>query len=197
MRQKYKEHEYVFDPLPPYQIIKSKYLTENELLQITYLEEALEIYWNKGRTVNTLKYVAINYSIFDFLLGLGNYFITKSNFHKHSLTDIFEIINEFAKTNYANDSNLPQLIAIDYYLQANIKPKTLFIEEIDRGEKTDLITQLHLNHHKFRFIIIPINFNFEAWQQTNTIETGNFNLIFQYNGVTKPAVICNSIAEFV
>jgi hypothetical protein len=197
MRQKYKEHEYVFDPLPPYQIIKSKYLSENELLQITYLEEALEIYWNKGRTVNTLKYVALNYSIFDFLLGLGNYFITKSNFHKHSLTDIFEIINEFAKTNYVNDSNLPQLIAIDYYLQANIKPKTLFIEEIDRAEKTDLITQLHLNHHKFRFIIIPINFNFDAWQQTNTIETGNFNLIFQYNGVTKPAVICNSIAEFV
>lgn len=189
MRHKYKEHDYEFDPLPPYQIIKSKYLTEDELTKITILEEALEIYWNKKRASHTLKYVALNYSIFDFLLGLGTLFISKSNFHKHSLTDIYQIIDEYVKTNFANDTILQELIAIDYYLQPNIKPKTQFLEEIDRSEKTAIINQLKLNHHKYRFIIVPISFDFEIWQQTEIIEPKNTPIIFQYNGVTKAEVI--------
>ncbi|MFY7733256.1 MAG: DUF4080 domain-containing protein [Bacteroidia bacterium] len=189
MRHKYKEHDYEFDPLPPYQIIKSKYLTEDELTKITILEEALEIYWNKKRASHTLKYVALNYSIFDFLLGLGTLFISKSNFHKHSLTDIYQIIDEYVKTNFANDTILQELIAIDYYLQPNIKPKTQFLEEIDRSEKTAIINQLKLNHHKYRFIIVPISFDFDVWQQTEKITFTNTTIIFQYNGVTKAEVI--------
>jgi radical SAM superfamily enzyme YgiQ (UPF0313 family) len=189
MRQKYKEHDYEFDPLPPYQIIKSKYLTEDELTKITILEEALEIYWNKKRASHTLKYVVLNYSIFDFLLGLGTLFISKSNFHKHSVTDIYQIIDEYVKTNFANDTILQELIAIDYYLQPNIKPKTQFIEEIDRSEKTAIINQLKLNHHKYRFIIVPISFDFEVWQQTEKITFLSTTIIFQYNGVTKAEVI--------
>jgi anaerobic magnesium-protoporphyrin IX monomethyl ester cyclase len=189
MRHKYKEHDYEFDPLPPYQIIKSKYLTEDELTKITILEEALEIYWNKKRASHTLKYVALNYSIFDFLLGLGTLFISKSNFHKHSLTDIYQIIDEYLKTNFANDTILQELIAIDYYLQPNIKPKTQFLEEIDRSEKSAIINQLKLNHHKYRFIMVPISFDFEIWQQTETIALTNTTIIFQYNGVTKAEVI--------
>lgn len=189
MRHKYKEHDYEFDPLPPYQIIKSKYLTEDELTKITILEEALEIYWNKKRASHTLKYVALNYSIFDFLLGLGTLFISKSNFHKHSLTDIYQIIDEYVKTNFANDTILQELIAIDYYLQPNIKPKTQFLEEIDRSEKTAIINQLKLNHHKYRFIMVPISFDFEVWQETEKIAFLNTTIIFQYNGVTKAEVI--------
>jgi radical SAM superfamily enzyme YgiQ (UPF0313 family) len=189
MRQKYKEHDYEFDPLPPYQIIKSKYLTEDELTKITILEEALEIYWNKKRASHTLKYVVLNYSIFDFLLGLGTLFISKSNFHKHSVTDIYQIIDEYVKTNFANDTILQELIAIDYYLQPNIKPKTQFIEEIDRSEKTAIINQLKLNHHKYRFIMVPISFDFEVWQQTEKITFLSTTIIFQYNGVTKAEVI--------
>lgn len=189
MRQKYKDHDYEFDPLPPYQIIKSKYLTEDELTKITILEEALEIYWNKKRAFHTLKYVALNYSIFDFLLGLGTHFISKSNFHKHSLTDIYQIIDEYVKTNFANDTILQELIAIDYYLQPNIKPKTQFLEEINRNEKTTIINQLKLNHHKYRFIMVPISFDFDIWQQTEQIVPLNTPIIFQYNGVTKADVI--------
>jgi radical SAM superfamily enzyme YgiQ (UPF0313 family) len=189
MRHKYLEHDYVYDPLPPYQIIKSKYLSEEELLKITVLEEALEIYWNKKRAFHTLKYVSNNYSIFDFLLGLGNHFASKSNFHKHALVTVYEIIHEYAKTAFPNDKILLDLIAIDYYLHPNIKPKTLFIEEIERAERTSMIERLRLNHHKFRFIIIQINFDFEIWQQIETIVEGNHHLIFQYNGTTKPDVI--------
>ena len=44
VRDKYEQHGFVFDPNPPYQIIRSNYLSEDQLHQITLLEHALEIY---------------------------------------------------------------------------------------------------------------------------------------------------------
>jgi radical SAM superfamily enzyme len=103
VRDTYKQHGYVFDPLPPYQIIESNYLSREELHQITVLEEALEIYWNKKRTINTLKYITKNYSIFDFLLGLGNYFKTRKDFHQYALIDVYDIIFDYAEQHFSND----------------------------------------------------------------------------------------------
>jgi anaerobic magnesium-protoporphyrin IX monomethyl ester cyclase len=80
VRLKYESHGYKFDPAPPYQIIESNYLSAHELQQISMLEEVLEIYWNKKRAINSLKYITANYSVFDFLLGLANHFNSKSNF---------------------------------------------------------------------------------------------------------------------
>ncbi|MFM2047714.1 MAG: hypothetical protein RI955_260, partial [Bacteroidota bacterium] len=193
VRQKHAQHDYVFDPMPPYQIIKSKYLSEHELQQVTVAENALEIYWNKKRIVNTLKYVTENYSIFDFLLGLGNYFATQKSFHKYSLKDIYDIVFYYATTNFADDKILKELIAIDYYLQNKIQPQILYIEDLPRNEKNLLLHQLNLNLHKFRFIVIPISFNYNKLIENNEIEWGNFNLIFQYDGVHKPIAIADVV----
>ena len=91
MRDK-AQHEYIFDPYPPYQIIKSKYLNEIELEDIVKLEHALEIYWNGKKAINTLKHVTEHYSSFDFLLGLGKYFGTQKDYHKYSVDDVFIIL---------------------------------------------------------------------------------------------------------
>src|SRR5690606_20166605 len=56
VREKYEQYGYVFDPNPPYQIIKSDFLSEADLHDITLMENALEIYWNKKRAAHTLKY---------------------------------------------------------------------------------------------------------------------------------------------
>lgn len=185
VRQKYKEHGYVFDPLPPYQIIESSYLSKEELHRITLLEEALEIYWNKKRTVHTLKYVTQHYSIFDFLLGLGTYFDLHKDFHKHSLNDVYDMITAYANQAFPEDAVLLQLIAIDYYLQAKIKPQIQYAEEVDRETKTTIIEQLQLNHHKYRHIILPLSFNFEHFVTTGEIITQPDYIIFEYNGVSK------------
>lgn len=185
VRQKYKEHGYVFDPLPPYQIIESSYLSKDELHQITLLEEALEIYWNKKRTLHTLKYVTQQYSIFDFLLGLGTYFHQHKDFHKHSLNDVYDMITAYAKQAFPGDDVLQQLIAIDYYLQAKIKPQIQYAEEIDRESKTAIIEELRLNHHKYRHVILPLSFDFEYFVSAGTIIRQPDYIIFEYNGVSK------------
>ena len=185
VRDKYQQHGYVFDPMPPYQIIESNYLSKEQLNKIVQLEHALEIYWNGKKTINTLKYITNNYSIFDFLLELGIFFGTKSDYHKYSLTDIFNIITDFVEQNYSEDKTLKQLIAVDYYLHHKVKPQTLFLEEISREEKTSIIEQNKLNHHKFRFIILPLDFDFEIFEKELRIEKNKSNLILQYDGVNK------------
>lgn len=184
MRNK-EQHAFVYDPEPPYQIIESKYLSKDQLAQIVKLENALEIYWNGKKAVNTLRYVAQQYSIFDFLLGLGTYFGTIRDYHKYSLNDVFEIMTQFAANTYPDDLVLKQFIAIDYYLHFKVKPQVLFLEEVSRTERNSLVEKLGLKHNKYRFVIIPIDFNFNLFNTTCTIQKGKHLFIAQYDGLKK------------
>lgn len=189
VRKKHEEHGFKFDPMPPYQIIESNYLTKEELHQIVKLEHALEIYWNGKKAINTLKYVTHHYSIFEFLLGLGHFFGTQKDFHKYSLTDVFEIITAYSKQTYPNDAILQQLIAVDYYLHFKVKPKNLFLEEMEFTSKNKLIDQLKLNHHKYRYVVLPLDFDFKLFANEQTIKNENKHLIIQYNGTSKAEVV--------
>lgn len=189
VRYKYKEHGFEFDENPPYQIIRSNYLSEEELSQIVKLEHALEIYWNKKRATNTLRYVTQKYGSFDFLLGLGAFFGTKKEYHQYSLIDVFDIITDYAKMNYPDDSVLRELIAVDYYLHYKVKPKTLYLEEVGRQQKQQIIQDYKLNLHQFRYIVLPLSFNFDDFVFKNEIVPESYNLIVEYSGEAKARVV--------
>ncbi|MFY9308069.1 MAG: DUF4080 domain-containing protein [Bacteroidia bacterium] len=189
VREKYKKYGYKFDPNPPYQIIESNFLSAKQLHDITLVEHSLEIYWNKKRAVNTLKYITANYSIFDFLLGLGIHFESKRDLHKFSLVDVYEIITEYVAVNYSHDNVVKEMIAIDYYLHHKVKPKTLFIEEVDRNIKSQIIERNQLNHHRYRYVILPLQFDYNVFEKENKVLNNDSNIIIQYDGVNKAEVI--------
>jgi anaerobic magnesium-protoporphyrin IX monomethyl ester cyclase len=193
VREKYEQYGYVFDPMPPYQIIKSDFLSEVQLHQITLVENALEIYWNKKRAFYTLQYITMQYSIFDFLLGLGTYFKTKKEFHQYALKDVYEILYEFIQANYGDDVVLKELVTIDYYLQYKIKPQSLFIAELPKKNKFELLESLQLNHHKYRYVVLPISFDFSFFQKTRTIQLQQEHIIIQYSGTTQSIVVSNGL----
>lgn len=198
VRDKYEKYGFKFDPNPPYQIIESNFLSAQQLHQITLLEHSLEIYWNKKRAVNTLKYITTNYSIFDFLLGLGLFFETKKDLHKYSLVDVYEIACEYVKTAHTQDSIALQLIAIDYYLHHKVKPKNMFVDEIDRAAKNNIIDQQQLNHHKYRYVIIPLSFDFDIFEKEARIVNNNTTLVIQYDGVNKAQIVSRrNVAEII
>jgi hypothetical protein len=189
VREKYPEHEYVFDVNPPYQIISSKFLSNEDLTKITRLEEALEIYWNSKRTLNTLKYVESKYSIFDYLKELGELFHSKFHLKQYGLTDIYETIHEYHSNTFPEDKILKELTAIDYYLQYKVKPKEFIINDLYKEEKNKFINENKLNHHLFRFIILPISFDFEKFSNENKIELVEEKLVIQYSGTEKPWIV--------
>lgn len=194
VRNKYQEHGFKFDPLPPYQIIESNYLSNQQLRSIEKLEHMLEIYWNNKRALNTLRYITHTYSIFDFLLELGEYFSKNKDFHKYTLTDVFEMITQYAEKAYPDDKVLKQLIAVDYYLHFKVKPKEMFMSELPKDKKFEVIDRLKLNHHKYRFVILPIDFNFHNVVYKRKTDHTPQNLIIEYNGQTKARLVEQSAA---
>lgn len=191
LREKHNQHGFVFDPIAPYQIIKSDYLSEQELADIVKLEHALEIYWNKKRIPNTLIYITENYSVFDFLLGLGKYFGERSSYFKYTFKDIYNIVESYVEQVFPDDKLIKQLLAIDFYSQHKIKPGIKFIEEIERKEKNEVINKLNLDHHKNRHIIIPIDFDFIHFQNENKVALKPQELVFEYTGTSLPKLINN------
>lgn len=189
VREKYEQYGYVFDPVAPYQIIRSNYLSEQELADIVKLEHALEIYWNKKRLTTTLTYITNNYSIFDFLLELGKYFEQRSSFFSYALTDVYTIAHDFVQQHYANDLIVQELVAIDYYLQHKIKPAEKFIAEIPKKQKFGLLEQMQLPHQKLRYVVIPINFEYFQLLHHSNLKENTEYLIIEYSGTSKPRVV--------
>lgn len=193
VREKYLEHDYVFDPHPPYQIIQSKYLSKEELYQITQLEFALEAYWNKKRIIHTLKYVTNRYSCFDFLLGIGIAFELKYDYHKHTLMNIYEVAHQYIKQNYLEDTIMESLLAIDYYMQHKIKPKNFILDDLEHKEKFEWIESQQLNHHQYRYVVLDLPFNYESYIQTGEFVEIKNRVCIEYTGVSEPRLI-NSLA---
>jgi anaerobic magnesium-protoporphyrin IX monomethyl ester cyclase len=189
VRAKAAQHGFKYDPMPPYQIIESQYLSQFELEQIVKLEHALEIYWNGKKAIHTLKYVTSKYSIFDFLLGLGVYFGTQKEYHKYGLEDIYTILNAYVDNTFPEDSILKEMVALDYYLHFKVKPKNLFLTELDKADKAKVISDLKLNHHKYRHVILPLSFDYATFKTSNTIQQMTSNIVIQYNGREKAMVL--------
>jgi anaerobic magnesium-protoporphyrin IX monomethyl ester cyclase len=188
VREKFENYGFKFDPMPPYQIIESNFLTQNELEQIVELENALEIYWNKKRALYTLRYVSTTYSAFEFLLGLGHYFGTRQDFHRYTLKNIYDIIFDFAALYYKEDVVLKELIILDYYLQYKVRPQQLYIPELNKDVKQDWIAKHNLNVHKYRHVLLPLHFNLNHLNITNEIAEGEYDCVIEYDGVNKPTI---------
>jgi len=189
VRDKHNEHGFVFDPLPPYQIIKSNYLSQEELYEITQLEHALEIYWNGKKAVNTLMYVTQHYSVFDFLLGLGKYFGKVRDYHKYSLKDVFQILMSYCEANYPEDRFLKELTGLDYYLHFKVRPQHLFNQEIDKAEKNALIQASGMNHTDFRYVVLPLSFDLNYFLENKSIRPRTENVFVRYDGKEKAKIV--------
>lgn len=181
VREKYAQYDYVFDPNPPYQIIRSKFLNETELHQITLAENALEIYWNKKRAKHVLKYIAQKYSIFDALLGLGRVFEQTTEFHKYTLKQVYEIAFRYFSETY-EDKLVLELLALDYYTYYKVKPQDLFNIEVEKSQKNSIIEHLQLNHHQFRFAIFPTSFLVANYLQEGVLVEGKDFLVMKFDG---------------
>ncbi len=189
VRERYAQYGYEFDKEAPYQIIKSNYLSEEELNNITLLEHSLEIYWNKKRAVNTCIYIAKNYSIFDFLMGLGNYFNANSSLHKYTLEDVFVYLWQFANLYAPEDVILKQIIALDYYLHFKVRPKELFIEPYTKKQTDLFATEKGIWARNLRYVIFNINFDSMLWQEHHEIAQKQDILVIKYTGTAWPEIL--------
>ncbi len=196
VREKYEQYGFEFDPNPPYQIIRSNYLSAEELKEITLLEEALEIYWNKKRAPLALRYIAEKYGITGFLFGLGKHFDQQvGSFHQYTMLQVYQTITTFVEHQYPADKVLIELIAADYYLHHKVKPQTLFLQEPDTKEKYALLETLKLNYHNNRYLVFPFSFDLHEFIKSKQLISVPTTTVFEYTGTGKPQYFTFSTSQ--
>jgi len=138
-----KHFNYSIDSKAPYEIIDNKFITKDELEVIHIVEEALNIYWNKGFLNHSIEIITKNVlSPFDFFYGLGKLFLEKNqSFHRYQLTDIFQILEIFVNHNkYIYD------IRYDYLKYHKIKPKIYWNNLVPKNK---IIRKFHESHSNY------------------------------------------------
>jgi hypothetical protein len=188
VRDKYAQHGFVFDPEPPYEIIESNYLSREELARLKMVEHALEVYWNKPRATRTLQYVTAQYSIFDFLLGLGACFAEQHTFHQYTLPNVYERLFTFAQRQYPEDTLLQELIDLDFCLYMKERPRPMYLQEVDDTQKAALVEAFQAQlaeplSGKVRYLALPVRFDWQVLVEEKRVSPGETTLLLVYDGV--------------
>ena len=120
------KHGYSFAPYPPYEIIKNRYLTYEQIKRLKELEDVIEKLYNSGRFILSLKEVREMFAApFDMLCALADYF-KKSGilFAPASTKKLYDAVSNFSKI---NGENIDSILLEDFYLSENseIPPQSL------------------------------------------------------------------------
>jgi len=102
IRRDSDKYGYVYNHLPPYEIIRNKALTENDVEEIRLVEKMLNIYWNKGFMNKSMRFIADRVaSTFNFYRELAHFYLDNAyDFSRYQLIDVFWRLNEFLLARY-------------------------------------------------------------------------------------------------
>ena len=122
-----REYEIVYHEGPPYEVLKTRWLSFEEVLRIKQVEEMLEVYYNSGQYEVTMKLLDAYYeSAFDMFQRLGEFYEQQGYFGmNHSRIRRCEILLDFLRQEL--ESNLigmmEEALLFDLYYRENCKSR--------------------------------------------------------------------------
>lgn len=122
IRAEEKMHSYIYSDFPPYEVLKNKYMTYEEILILKRIEEIVDKFYNSGAFSNTLEYLLNIYETpFDMFYEIAKYFDKKGLFlMSHSKSSLFDILAEFGKEENIDEVFL-DILKLDFLLDKNHK----------------------------------------------------------------------------
>ena len=122
------EYEIVYHAKTPYEVMKTKWLSFDDVLKIKQVEEMLEVYYNSGQFEITMKVMEPLFeSAFAMFQGFGAFYEEKGYFGmSHSRIRRAEILLEFMREQKSEDAVLQMLeesLTFDLYYRENCKSR--------------------------------------------------------------------------
>ncbi|WPC44764.1 B12-binding domain-containing radical SAM protein [Clostridium sp. JS66] len=164
MREEAPKWGMVYSPYAPYEILKTKDISYNEIIILKRIEEVLDKYYNSRKFDNVLNYFLPKFETsFDFYKSLGEFFYDKGYLNRNiSSAEYYRVFIEFNEESLKENSNkLKEIIKYDY-LKFNKKkwiPEFLVRErnkEEERKIKEKVINEeikLSKNYHMEKFFL--------------------------------------------
>ncbi len=126
------EYNYQYTALPPYEILSTKWLSYDEILQLKMIEDVLEKYYNSGRYKNSVEYLSSFFeSKFQFFLSLGKYYY-QNNYHIEVVSEVesYSKLYEFSKSIIKCNLNIiKEYIKFDLFSHKKAKKLPSCIQE--------------------------------------------------------------------
>lgn len=164
MREEAPKWGMVYSPYAPYEILKTKDISYNEIIILKRIEEVLDKYYNSRKFDNVLNYFLPKFETpFDFYKSLGEFFYDKGYLNRNiSSAEYYRVFIEFNEESLKENSNkLKEIIKYDY-LKFNKKkwiPEFLVRErnkEEERKIKEKIVDEeikLSKNYHMEKFFV--------------------------------------------
>lgn len=132
MESQKERYGLVYKSRPPYEVLYTKWLSYEEMMQLKSVEEMVEVYYNSRQFSYCLRKLEEEYaSPFVLYQGLGRYYENHElHLMSHSRITRYEILLGFIREKHKERESLcRELLTFDLYLRENVKNRPEFAGE--------------------------------------------------------------------
>ena len=122
IRKSAEEYGIEFNSFNPYEVLKTRWISYEELIMLKEIEHILELYYNSGRFKNSLSYMFEKYyaSYFQFYMDFAAYWKENKLFSASQGTkELYNILHRFAESKGLMNLSLNELIKLDWLMFYN------------------------------------------------------------------------------
>lgn len=149
-----KDYGIVYKNVPPYEVLFTKWLSYDEVLKLKLVEDMVEVYYNSGQYVYSIRYLEHFFETpFDLYYSLGEYY---ERHHLQGLNQArirrYEILIDFMKEQKKENnskfllSSFCSILVHDLFLRENLKSRPCFAEDQEPYKK--LYRSFYLDEEK-------------------------------------------------
>ena len=133
MHEKTEDYQLLYQDRPPFEVLSTKWLSYDDVIRLKGVEEMVEVYYNSGQFVNTLRLLEEEFTdTFALYESLSRYY-EENGLHmiNHSRITRYEVLFAFIKAcAEKNVENYRQMLILDLYLRENVKKRPEFAGEV-------------------------------------------------------------------
>lgn len=122
----------VYQSKPPYEVLYTKWLSYEDVLELKMVEEMVEVYYNSGQFAYTLRQLEKEFdSPYQMYYELGKYYEANSlHMMSHSRVKRYEILLDFIREVSGEQAErYRELLVFDLYLRERVKSRPTFAGE--------------------------------------------------------------------
>ena len=180
-----KKYEIEYNSYPPYEVLKTKWVSYEQVLKLKEIEAVVEIYYNSLQFTETIeqleKQFVTPYEMFE-KLGVF-YKIHSENGVKHSRVNRYNLLLRFVKEQLMpTEEQLEkwkELLTFDYYLRENAKSRPVFAKDLTQYKKN--IRKIYLDNRLMENNENYVNYSTKQIESMTHMEViDNRYILFDY-----------------
>lgn len=177
-----------YSPFPPYEVLKTKAISYEELSLLKKIEKMVDKYYNSNKFNSVLEYMVNKFrSPFDFYYEFSRFYSSKGYFERTiSSVEYYKVFMEFNKEYIKEDNSIINELVKYEYLKHNKKrwlPDFLERFLLSKDDDRKLKSLLNMNGiavNKTAHIEM-FKINIFLYEKNYEIKTGNFFILFDEN----------------